>query len=76
MQKLIYADDPGIATQSERSEDIEHILTGSLTILGEYYRTWFLNANPSEIQVCPFHLEHCQAKQKPQILWDGTILEH
>lgn len=68
MQRLIYSDDICIATQSERFENTEHVLSGSLNILGKYYCTWFLKANPGKAQVCAFQLKHHQAKWKSDIV--------
>lgn len=75
MQRLICADELYVAIHSERFEDDENILTGSLNVLGCTWKILFLNENPGRTPMCAFHLKH-QAKQKLQTPWHGTILEH
>jgi len=48
IRRFIYADDLCIATQSKSFEIIENRLTDALTILSDYYKQWFLNANPGK----------------------------
>jgi len=48
IRRFIYTDDLCIATQSNSFEIIENRLTDALTILSDYYKQWFLNANPGK----------------------------
>ncbi len=61
INRYIYADDLCIATQSNSFNIIEERLSDALIILSEYYKKWYLNANPSKTQVCAFHLNNHQA---------------
>ena len=51
-------------------------LTKVLTSLSEYYKKWYLKANPTKIQVCSFHLNNHQANKKLKIKWENTELEN
>ncbi len=75
-RRFIYADDLGIAAQSDSFEEVEATLTSCLTEIGQYYKTWYLNANPSKTQICAFHLKNSEADRKLKISWDGVELEN
>ena len=63
IHRFIYADDLCIATQSKSFEIIENRLTDALEILSDYYKQWFLNANPGKTQVCAFHLKPTETSE-------------
>jgi len=72
----IYADDLYIATQSKSFEIIENRLTDALEILSDYYKQWFLNANPGKTQVCTFHLNNRQANRNLRVRWENKELKN
>ncbi|NEO82313.1 reverse transcriptase domain-containing protein [Moorena sp. SIO4G3] len=76
IRRFIYADDLCIATQSKSFLAIERRLTKALKSLSDYYKRWFLNANPGKTQVCAFHLNNHQAQRKLKIKWDDKLLEN
>ena len=76
IRRFIYADDLCIATQSKSFLAIERRLTNALKSLSDYYKRWFLNANPGKTQVCAFHLNNHQAQRKLKIKWDDKELEN
>ena len=55
---------------------IESRLTYALQVLTEYYTRNSLNANPSETQVCAFHLNNHQANTQLNINWNGQTLKY
>ena len=75
IRRFIYADDLCLATQSKSFNEIEKRLTQALAHMSEYYRSWFLNANPGKTQVCAFHLSNKDAKRALTVVWEGKILE-
>ncbi len=64
INRYTHADNLCIATQSNSFNIIEERLSDALTTLSEYYKKWYLNANPSKTQVCAFHLNNHQASRK------------
>jgi len=65
-----------IATQSKSFEIIENRLTDALEILSDYYKQWFLNANPGKTQVCTFHLNNRQANRNLRVRWENKELKN
>ena len=55
---FIYADDLCIASQGNDFSNIEASLTSALRTITTYYDTNQLRANPSQTQVCAFHLRN------------------
>ena len=43
--------------------------------LSDYYKSWFLNANPGKTQVCSFHLNNHEASRPLNITWEGETIE-
>jgi len=76
IRRFIYADDLCIATRSKSFEIIENRLTDALTILSDYYKQWFLNANPGKTQVCTFHLNTRQANRNLRVRWENKELKN
>ena len=67
-KQFIYADDLCITWQDTRFDRIEETLSNALDQLKEYYKINNLKANPSQTQVCVFHLKHKYANKKLDII--------
>ena len=74
--RFIYADDLCTATQFKSFFAIERQLTNALRSLSDYYKKWFLNANPGKNRVCAFHLNNHQPQRKLKIQRDKKMLEN
>ena len=75
IRRFIYADDLCIATQAKDFAAIEERLNKALEELSEYYKKWFLNANPGKTQVCAFHLNNRLANKTLNIKWGNEDIE-
>ena len=73
---FIYADDLCIASQGNDFNDIEASLTSALSTTTTYYDTNQLRVNPSNTQVCAFHLRNREAKRELNVVWNGTRLSN
>ena len=54
---------------------LEERLNKALEDLSEYYKKWFLNANPGKTQVWAFHLSKRLANKTLNIKWENKSLE-
>ena len=75
IRRFIYADDLCIATQAKNFRVLEERLNKALEELSEYYKKWFLNANPGKTQVCAFHLNNHLANKTLDIKWGNQSIE-
>ena len=73
---FVYADDLCIASPGNDFSDIEASLTSTLSTITTYYDTNQLRVNPSNTQVCTFHLRNREAKRELNVVWNGTRLSH
>ena len=75
-RKFIYADDITLATQHNKFEVTEEILTNDLKLISDYLHKWRLIPNTDKTVVTPFHLNNRLSKYKPQIKFGGKSLEY
>ena len=65
--KFQYADDVAITYQSKDLKDGSVALTNDLEVMNIYFHKWRLKPNPAKTEVCAFHLNNRQAKDKLEV---------
>lgn len=74
--KFIYADDITLATQHNKFDVTEEILTNDLKLISDYIHKWRLIPNTDKTVVTTFHLNNRLSKYKPQIKFCGKSLDY
>ncbi|KAF0721713.1 Uncharacterized protein FWK35_00024114 [Aphis craccivora] len=75
-RKFIYADDITLASQYNKFEVTEEILTNDLKLISDYLHKWRLIPNTDKTVVTTFHLNNRLSKYKLQIKFGGKSLEY
>lgn len=76
MRNLIYTDDTAEAAPERTFEKVEDKLTRTPEGLAVNYKINDLRLNPSESQVCSFHLGNRRATRKLRVSWQRQEFEH
>ena len=75
-RSFIYAEDLRIASQGNDFNNIEASLTSAMSTMTPYYDTNQMRANPSNTQVCAFHLRNREAKRELNVVRNDTRLSN
>lgn len=73
---FIYADDTAVAAQESSFNETSRKLADALRELARYYDANQLKPNPSNIQVCAFHLRNRDSGVELEVIWRGSRLQH
>ena len=73
-QKLGYADDWALASQSSTFDTIERTLPDVMTQLKRYFDKWYLRMNSSKTTRTAFHLNNHTANITMEVSADGVLL--
>jgi hypothetical protein len=73
---LQYVDDIALTHQARKFEECEIHLEKGLKILSRFFHEWRLRPNPSETEMCVFHLGTNDANRKWTVQFDHTLITH
>ena len=73
-QKLGYADDWALASQSSSFDTIERTLSDDITQLKRYFDKWYLRMNSSKTTTTAFHLNNHTANLTMEVSADNVLL--
>jgi hypothetical protein len=73
--KFQFANDIVIAYQSKNLNDGVS-LTNDLEVMNIYFRKWRLKLNPAKTEICAFHLNNKQVKDKLEVKFDKIRAIH
>ena len=73
-QKLGYADDCALASQSSSYDTIERTLSDDMAQLKRYFDKWYLRMNSSKTTTTAFHLNNHTANLTMEVSADNVLL--
>ena len=67
-----YSNNLALVAQHETFEAVEDTLNKRMERLDEYYKSNYLEPNPSETEICSFHLRNREARRELRVRWGKT----